>query len=110
MDRPPSALGARARRPIARAGMLLAAAAGAVALVIGIGARNVGLAATSQCKDSTSPLLGYTVTVCVTVPDGTLTGSVPVSATVKETGPRQIQRGIFLIDAAAGTDHEQVSK
>src|SRR5437867_265904 len=110
MDRPQSALRARPRRPIARAGMLLGAMAGALALVIGIGSRNVGLAATPACKDSTSPLLGYKVTVCITVPDGTLTGLVPVTATVKETGPRQIQRGIFLIDASLGTDHEVASK
>src|SRR5438105_2925978 len=102
MDRPPSALGARPRGPIARAGLLLGAVAGAIALVIGIGSRNVGLAVTSACAPSTSPL-GYTVNVCVTVQDGNLTGLVPVTATVTR-GPnaKNIQRVIFLIDATAG--------
>jgi len=111
MDGPLTALRGRPRRPLARAGMLLAAAAGALALVIGIGSRSTGLAAAPACTDSTSPTLGYVVHVCVTVPGTTLTGTVPVSATVtKGPGARSIQRVIFVIDASVGTDHEDIAK
>ncbi|MDX6647819.1 MAG: hypothetical protein QOK40_3546, partial [Miltoncostaeaceae bacterium] len=93
---------APARRIAARGAALTAAAVAAAALVIGIGGRSVSLAATSVCQTSTSPLFGYSVTVCVTVPDGNLSGVVPVSATVEVTGSnkRQIQRGIFVMDPA----------
>ena len=109
MDRGPNAPGARARKPLVRAGMLLAAAAGALALVLGTGSRTTGLAATSHCETRTSPTLGYQIDVCITVPSATLSGTVPVTATVtKHSGARSVQRLIFVIDATWGMAKKMV--
>jgi len=64
-------------RPAARTlATVLALLAGLVLPLVGSGPA----AAATPC--TTTPTVGYTVQVCVTVPDGVLSGTVPVSSTV----------------------------
>lgn len=94
--------GLAARRVRVRAGVLLGA--GALSVVAGLTAAAQPAGATAACNSSSPASAAYTATLCITEPAGgaSVTGSVPVKATVSISGTSPgVRELVFTINGSA---------